>query len=173
MDPANSDYFDYVILGSGAGGSTAFVEHSKNRLTALIEDGQLSADAIRNSSVKRILTDMYRDGGIRPAIGYPNIAIGEGRCVGGSTEINGGLFWRTPLNIVQEWTNLGYDFAGSQKWVAIFEELERELNVTTEVGRDGFDLDSKLLLRVANSKNWKMVPAVRMVKLCQKSNLCV
>lgn len=172
MDPVNSDYFDYVILGSGAGGSTAFVEHSKNRLTALIEDGQLSADAIRNSSVKRILAEMYRDGGIRPAIGFPNIAIGEGRCVGGSTEINGGLFWRTPQNIVHEWTNLGYDFAGSQKWIAIFEELERELNVTTEVGRDGFDLDSKLLLRVANSKNWKMVPAVRMVKLCQKSNLC-
>lgn len=172
MDSVKKDYFDYVILGSGAGGSTAFVEHSKNMLTALIEEGQLSADAIRASSVKQILADMYRDGGIRPAIGFPNIAIGEGRCVGGSTEINGGLFWRTPQNIIHEWKAIGYDFAGSQKWIEIFEQLEYELNVTTEVSRDGFDFDSKLLLRVANSKNWKMVPAVRMLRLCQKSNLC-
>jgi len=166
------EWFDYVVLGSGAGGATAFVESAAKYKTLLVEEGEFTADEIKNSTVKKVFRSLYRDGGIRPAIGLPSIAIGEGKCIGGSTEINGGLFWRTPKNIVEEWRTIGHDFAASETFEQIFGELENELSVCEDELLDSYDEDSALLLKACKEKGWLIVPAKRMMKKCVKSNLC-
>ena len=45
----------------------------------------------------------YRHGGSSAALGTPAIAYAEGRCVGGSTEINSGLYHRCPAELAEEW----------------------------------------------------------------------
>ena len=45
----------------------------------------------------------YRHHGSSAALGSPPIAYAEGRCVGGSTEINSGLWHRLPDDLADEW----------------------------------------------------------------------
>jgi choline dehydrogenase-like flavoprotein len=45
----------------------------------------------------------YRHHGPAAALGSPPVAYAEGRCVGGSTEINSGLWHRLPDDLADEW----------------------------------------------------------------------
>jgi choline dehydrogenase-like flavoprotein len=45
----------------------------------------------------------YRHTGLAAALGSPGIVYAEGRCVGGSTEINSGLYHRLPADLTDEW----------------------------------------------------------------------
>jgi len=45
----------------------------------------------------------YRHRGLTAALGRPGIAYAEGRCVGGSTEINSGLYRRLPDELAAKW----------------------------------------------------------------------
>jgi hypothetical protein len=162
--------YDFIIIGSGAGGATAFKEISKKHTVLMVEEGQKFNST--DTSVSTIMKRFYRDGGVRPAIGFPSVAIGEGACLGGSTEINGGLFWRTPKHVLDEWRNMNIEFAIHPHLDAIFQELEESLNVVSESILPGFDRDSELLVKVCRQKNLLVVPARRMLKQCKKSNLC-
>jgi len=46
---------------------------------------------------------LYRDGGISVIYGKPSIVFQEGRCVGGSTVMNGGMSWHTPESVMDAW----------------------------------------------------------------------
>ncbi len=161
-----------IIIGSGAGGSTAFVDLSSSGKTLLIEEGTDTAKTIRDVPISEAFVRLYRDAGARPALGLPTLAIGEGRCLGGSTEINGGLFWRTPRSILNEWNLRGFSFAKDDELTPFFLELEQELSVQDEIQVENYDLDSKILQDACLSRNWKVVPARRMAPRCLKSNLC-
>jgi choline dehydrogenase-like flavoprotein len=45
----------------------------------------------------------YRNGGLTVALGQPKIAYVEARCVGGGSEINSGLYHRTPPEVLETW----------------------------------------------------------------------
>ena len=45
----------------------------------------------------------YRAGGVTVALGLPSIAYTEGRCAGGGTEVNSGLYIRPPLDLIDRW----------------------------------------------------------------------
>ena len=45
----------------------------------------------------------YRAGGVTVALGLPSIAYTEGRCAGGGTEINSGLYRRPPEEVLERW----------------------------------------------------------------------
>src|SRR5437868_6717063 len=46
----------------------------------------------------------YRHGGVNATLGLPPVSYVEGRCVGGGTEINSGLYHRPPADIVEGWS---------------------------------------------------------------------
>jgi choline dehydrogenase-like flavoprotein len=163
--------FEHLILGSGAGGATAFLEFAGESTLLLEEGSEISQSDLLSSEVTRI-RNFYRNGGIRPALGLPSVAIGEGFCLGGSTEVNGGLFWRTPPSVLAEWKSNGDDFANSDQVSDIFQELEYELGVIQESAPHNTDADSRLMLQGSRSLNFKVVPATRMVRGCKKANQC-
>lgn len=164
--------FDIAIIGSGAGGSTAFVEFSHNKSVILIEEGVYDANAISNLSISESLSLLYRDSGVRPALGSPSVAIGEGKCLGGSTEINGGLFWRPTERILDYWSDNGLSYVKSPMFREIFEELEHELGVKTEELSGLENQDSKILLDACLKEGLRIVPAQRAVTECKRRNLC-
>lgn len=95
---------EVVVIGSGPGGAvTAMLCAEAGKSVLLIEEGPaLSLDAIPPFSPEEIFRK-YRNAGITPALGQAPIAYVEGRCVGGGSEINRGLYHRTPAYVLERW----------------------------------------------------------------------
>ena len=111
----NSKYrCEYVVIGSGAGGSVAAMELSEAGKDVIILEEGLYFDS---SDFKNDISDMtkasWRNSGVTPFWGKPPIGFAEGRCVGGSTVINGGLIWRTPEHILDLWKK-DFGFSGNK-----------------------------------------------------------
>jgi len=69
----------------------------------LFEEGRhFGLDSCRPFALEEML-QKYREGGITVALGRNKIAYVEGRCVGGGSEINSGLYHRTPPEILERW----------------------------------------------------------------------
>jgi len=165
--------WDFIIIGSGAGGSTAFDFLTRfGQRVLMLEEGTESADTVRFASIPNINRLMYRDKGLRVALGFPAVTIGEGIAFGGSTEVNGGLFWMTPKHVVKEWEKLGLP---GINWNALNTEylnLCSELGVVNQSVIQQHDLDSEKLQLGANALGWKIVPVPRLAPGCAHSNKC-
>ena len=81
-------------------------------------------------SAGRALRTIYRDGGAQSALGSPPILFSEGRCVGGSTVINGGMCWRTPDHVLERWSSReGVADITPGAMASYFAKVERRINV--------------------------------------------
>jgi len=102
--PAETMRVANVVIGSGPGGAiTAAVLAEAGREVLVVEEGPyLSLDSCRPYS-RREMVQKYRSGGVTAALGRCKVAYVEGRCVGGGSEINSGLYHRTPEEIVRRW----------------------------------------------------------------------
>ena len=103
MNKTFKSKFDYIVVGSGAGGSSIFNELVfQNKEVLLIEEGHdfSNQKSIQENGIANSLLEKYRNGGVTPVLGNPSFTFSEGVGLGGSTEINGALFWRTPSNIL-------------------------------------------------------------------------
>jgi len=95
---------EVLVVGSGAGGAvTAATLAAAGRDVTVVEEGPwVDPDALEPFSLEEMVTK-YRNRGPSAALGKPGIAYAEGRCVGGSTEINSGLYHRLPADLANEW----------------------------------------------------------------------
>ena len=95
---------EILIIGSGAGGAvTAATLARAGRSVTVVEEGPwIDPDAVEPFSLDELVMK-YRHMGASAALGTPGIAYAEGRCVGGSTEINSGLYHRLPEELAEEW----------------------------------------------------------------------
>ena len=128
-----SDFLDseIVVIGSGPGGfPTACMLAEAGRDVLLIEEGAfLPQSSSRPFSLEEMETK-YRNGGVTFAIGKAKITYVEGCCVGGGSEINSGLYHRTPEEVLVRWSSeymvksLNYEILEH-----MFAENENELNV--------------------------------------------
>jgi choline dehydrogenase-like flavoprotein len=93
-----------AVIGSGPGGAvTACHLAEAGRAVVLVEEGpHLPLDSCPPFS-RAEMVQKYRAGGVTVAIGDPKVAYVEGRCVGGGSEINSGLYHRTPPEILETW----------------------------------------------------------------------
>jgi len=93
-----------AVIGSGAGGAVvAYTLAAAGMEVLLIEEGaNLTLDSC-NPFSQAEMEGKYRNGGITAALGKTKVQYVEGRCVGGGTEINSGLYHRTPKQILENW----------------------------------------------------------------------
>lgn len=166
---------DHLIIGSGAGASVAGMQLAKAGLdVVMIEEGSHHPTESFDSNVGRQTAMLYRNGGITPFMGNPSIAFAEGRCVGGTTVINGGLIWRTPDWILEEWSrNHGLHSYSMEHLSRHFATIETNLHVQkTSVESVADNLDSLRLHQGARQLGWNSVVVPRAVRNCRNSNLC-
>src|SRR3954471_19364379 len=106
-DAGNADRVesaDIVVIGSGAGGGAIAAELAEGgRSVIVIEEGGYYQQPDFTSNPPDMIRKLYRNAGTAVIRGRPNIIFSEGRCVGGSTVINGGMSWRTPEKILKRW----------------------------------------------------------------------
>jgi choline dehydrogenase-like flavoprotein len=163
----------YLVIGSGAGGSVAAWELARaGKDVVVVEEGGDHSTASFTAGVGELTRKLYRLGGVTPFFGKPTVGFAEARCLGGGTVINGGLLWRAPEWILDEWEkdeNLrGY---GVRDLAPHFEQVERLLEVR-DANDMGGNRDSEVLAQAGKSLGWKVVPARRALTACKNTNRC-
>ncbi|WP_031064595.1 GMC family oxidoreductase [Streptomyces sp. NRRL WC-3742] len=172
--PSHTIHCDALVIGSGAGGSTAALELAgAGREVRVLEEGPLvPQERITRASPAENLRLLYRQGGLVPIHGAPTIPFGEGRCVGGTTVVNGGLFWRPPERLLDSWASAGVDGFRAHHLAHHLAEAERRLGVLDQPPGRG-NRDSVLLAQAADRLGWRWAPARRAVRGCRHANRCV
>jgi len=163
---------DVVIVGSGAGGATMAVELAEAGVdVVVVEEGGYHPTESFTAETLRALRVLYRDAG-GMAIGRPSVAFAEGRCVGGSTVVNGGMSWRTPAAVLERWSaREGVLEISERKMEPYFARAESRHSVGLQdpetIGRD-----SELLQVGAAARGWAVVPNRRAQLHCAGTNNC-
>lgn len=128
---------DTVIVGSGAAGAVmaANLAEAGERVIVLEEGPQLPAlehGAMRQSESIRHL---WRDGAMTLALGLgggPSINVTTGRAVGGSSMLTGGVSFRIPDHVLDEWSReLALPELSPKGMEPYFEVVEKEVHVET------------------------------------------
>jgi choline dehydrogenase-like flavoprotein len=162
-----------VIVGSGAGGATVAAELAEAGVdVVLVEEGGYHPTSSFTAATGRALRTLYRDGGGGMAIGRPSVLYTEGRCVGGSTVVNGGMSWRTPAQVLHRWAEReGIRALREADLEPYFARAEHRLSVGVQdpetIGRD-----SQLLRAGARALGWNVVDNLRNQLHCAGSNSC-
>ena len=146
---------NFTIIGSGAGGSVAAYELLKKGFSAQIFEEGVKFDN-QNMTVIESISQLWRNNGINLFYGKPILNFGEGKCVGGSTVINGGVLAHTSNKILNSWDKLlGENFFLNDDF---FQECALvEKNLLNECKKNDFDFlsnSSEILINAAKKKNY-------------------
>jgi choline dehydrogenase-like flavoprotein len=128
---------DVLVIGSGAGGATTAASLAEAGIDVLVvEEGPwVDQGQVRPFSLEQ-MDRQYRSGGVTVALGLPSIAYTEGRCAGGGTEVNSGLYFRPPAHVVEQWrTEYRIDDLDPDEIDHIAGEIETALSVSLVPGR--------------------------------------
>jgi len=164
---------DVVIVGSGAGGATMAAELADAGVdVVIVEEGGYHPTESFGSQAGRAARALYRNAGAELALGNPPVLFSQGRCVGGSTVVNGGMSWRTPERVLDRWAEEeGIPAIRAADMAAHFTKAEERLSVALQdsetIGRD-----SQLLKAGADALGWRIIPNLRNQVHCAGSNNC-
>lgn len=123
---------EVLVIGSGAGGATTAALLAEAGIdVVVVEEGR---HVEQGSQVQFSVAQMeaqYRNGGVTAALGLPSIAYAEGCTVGGSTEINSGLYRRPPEELLLRWQREhGIEDLDLTEIGAIADEVEAAISVS-------------------------------------------
>ena len=155
---------EILVIGSGAGGAvTAARLAQAGRQVTVVEEGPwVDADALEPFSLDEMVAK-YRHHGASLALGNPNIAYAEGRCVGGSTEVNSGLYHRLPDYLAADWqTRYAIDEFSPAVLDRYAAGIEDELGVANLPGAP--PPSSAVLERGATKLGWRNVEFARVFR---------
>jgi choline dehydrogenase-like flavoprotein len=124
-----------AVLGSGPGGAitAALLAERGFDVVLLEEGGNRPLESCEPFSVGEMI-QKYRNGGLTPAFGRPKVAYVEGCTAGGGSEINSGLYHRTPPEILEHWRKKFALDAGDAEMLSHFEACERDVSVGLSPG---------------------------------------
>ena len=119
-----------AVLGSGPGGAitAALLAERGFDVVLLEEGGNRPLESCEPFSVAEMM-QKYRNGGLTPAFGRPKVAYVEGCTAGGGSEINSGLYHRTPPEILEHWRKKFSLDADESEMLPHFEACERDVSV--------------------------------------------
>lgn len=163
---------DVVIVGSGAGGAPVAAELAEAGFDVVVlEEGSYYQTRDFTADTTAMVRQLYRDGGATMAIGNPPILFQEGRAVGGSTVINGGMSWRLPEDIVTKWQREARLDLSTKSLEPYYERVEKRIHVAP-MDEDAIGKDNWLLKKGADAKGWKIIGNLRNQAHCTGSNRC-
>lgn len=151
---------EILVIGSGPGGSvTAWTLAERGKDVLLLEEGpNLRIDSCSPFSIEE-MRQKYRAGGLNPALGKPPIPFVEGCCAGGGSEINSGMYHRTPAEVLALWQEkFQVQHLQPEQLSSYFEACEVALSVQLDPGAPP---GAAIRMQVgANSLGWrsKQVP---------------
>lgn len=99
-------HVDHIVIGSGPGGAITgcMLAEAGKEVLVLEEGGYFDLQDIEPFSIEE-MKHKYRNGGLTLAFGKIKVNYVEGKCVGGGSEVNSGLYHRTPKEVLARWRN--------------------------------------------------------------------
>lgn len=169
-----TEVFDVLVIGSGAGGGSAACTLAELGLrVCMIEEGEHVSRSEFTNVPSQMIRRLYRDAGATAIIGRPLIQYAEGKCVGGSTLINGGMCWRTPDHVLQKWSSLlASESLSPEHMTPLFADVEEENSVRLQ-DPESLGKDNHLFLKTAEQLGWKIRANTRNQLHCAGTNNCV
>lgn len=166
---------DYVVVGSGAGGSAAAVILARaGRTVALIEAGPWRAPEDYPHTTYGTMRDLFPDWGSLVTESRAFWPIVQAECVGGTTVINSAIVVRTPGDCFDRWQR-EYGVAGRDLARRVWEHqdrIERELSASV-VPADARGLLNTLAMDGADGIGLSSHYMVRYVKDCEGAGQCL
>jgi choline dehydrogenase-like flavoprotein len=152
---------EVLVIGSGAGGAvTAARLAEAGRSVLVVEEGPwFRPDEHEPFSLEEFIA-RYRHQGACAALGNPGIAFAEGRGVGGSTEINSGLYHRLPEHLAADWRE-EYAIADFDEATLDHYATEVEESITVRRVPVAAPPSSAALERGATELGWRRVEFAR------------
>ena len=164
---------DVVVVGTGAGGAAAGAELAEAGHDVLfVEEGSYIPHSSFNPHLERSMPRLYRDSGTTMVFGNPTIPFVEGRCVGGSTTINGGMTWRPPERILDHWERASGDHSlGVRGMDPLFQRVEQRISANTQPSYS-VGPDNAVMARGARALGWDYQENIRNQDRCVGTNNC-
>jgi choline dehydrogenase-like flavoprotein len=169
------DVCDFVVVGSGAGGATAaLVLAEAGREVIVLEEGPRVRDEDRGLGPTESFMRLFRDMGTQVAMGRSVIPVLQGRCLGGTTVVNGAIVWRLPDDAYAR----SFGAAGASAAIphAALDErmdrIERDLSVAPAPDRL-LGGNGSLMKEGAARLGWRGHAIRRNVVDCQGSGRCL
>ncbi len=162
---------DVVVVGTGAGGAVVGTELAESgRDVLFVEEGSwVSTDAFNPYSSESI-PRLYRDAAATVILGNPPIPYVEGRCVGGSTTINGGMAYRPPERVLDQWAKISPDLS-ARALEPLFERVEKQVSVGPQLPESIGD-DNRVMTDGARKMGWSYTVNQRNQQACVGANNC-
>jgi choline dehydrogenase-like flavoprotein len=171
----DTDSADFVVIGSGAAGaSAALVLAEAGRDVIVLEEGPEVRQQDRGQGAVEAFLRLFRDRGTQVAMGRSVIPILQGRCVGGTTVVNGAIVWRLPEKAYER----AFGAIGARDAVPLaaleqrMDRIERDLSVAPAperlLGGNG-----TLMKRGSEKLGWAGHAIRRNVVDCQGSGRCM
>ena len=144
-----------LVIGSGPGGAmTAALLSEAGVDVVLCEEGlKHPVDPHDDHSLAQ-MDQKWRSGGLTAALGAPKVTYIEGRCLGGASESNAGLYHRPIDSVLDGWaTDFGIDDFSAEALGPHLDAVVDEIGVS---GRpDGFSPASNRLAAGAEAMGWR------------------
>jgi choline dehydrogenase-like flavoprotein len=161
---------DCLVVGSGPGGATTAAALAEaGRKVLLLEEGP---DLPLTSAKAYTLAEMnqkYRNSGLTPSFGRTRVTYLEGRCLGGASEINAGLYHRPVAETLDSWAEkYGIENFGSRAMEPWIEGVERDFSVSYRP--DSAGVASLKLQEGAAKQGWKCSEIARFWKYQKKED---
>ncbi len=164
---------DVVVVGSGAGGApaAALLRDAGFDVILLEEGGLHRTESFRTDPISS-LQSLYRDAGTSSIMGRPPILFAEGRCVGGSTTVNGGMSWPTPERVLAQWSeDYRLESTDAAAMAPYFEKAQRILHVEHQ-NKDTLGRNDELFVAGATRLGWRVEDNPRDMHRCVGLNNC-
>ena len=129
------DSADVVVVGSGSGGAVVAAHLAEaGRRVVVVEAGpHVPWERYGRMRPSETMRHLWKDGGLTLAIGIgdsPTINVMMGECVGGSSVLTGGVCFRTPASVHDQWSRvLGLTELSETAMQPFYEDVERAIHV--------------------------------------------
>ena len=165
---------DVVVVGTGAGGAVVGAHLAEDgRDVVFAEEGSYHPTESFNPYITESVPRLYRDVSATVIYGRPPIPYVEGRCVGGSTTINGGMTWRPPDHVLQDWERItGQPDLGLKCLEPFLESVEIAISAAPQ-HPESIGGDNRLMQQGAAKLGWKYEPNHRAQSHCVGTDNCI
>ncbi len=161
-----------LIIGSGAGGTTTAITLAEAGFDVVVlEEGARHPLTSYGQAPTKAMNQLYRNRGMMPIMGSVPIGYVEGRCLGGSTEINSGFWHRLPPEFLLRWqARFGLQDFSLEALDGHFAWAEDKLRVQDRNG--DWPKSTQVFQRGIEAMQWSAQEVRRAASGCVNTNAC-